>query len=62
MPLVDDDDRPIPKLPRKLDDMSVAELDAFIAACEGKIAEAQAVIRRKQGARGAADAIFKKKG
>lgn len=62
MPLVDEEDRPIPKLPRKLDDMSVAELGAFIAACEARIAEARNVIRAKQSARGAADSFFKKRG
>ncbi|MDA0262037.1 MAG: DUF1192 family protein [Proteobacteria bacterium] len=51
---------PTPKAPRKLEEMSVAELVDFIAACRSQIAEAQAVIDAKHGARGDADAIFKK--
>ena len=51
---------PIPKTPRKLEDMSLEELETFIAACENKIAEAHAMIDAKHGARGDADRFFKK--
>lgn len=51
---------PIPKPPRKLEEMSIEELTNLIAACEVQIAEAQETIAAKQGARGDADAVFKK--
>ncbi len=51
---------PTPKTPRKLEDMSLEELETFIAACETKIAEAHTMIDAKHGARGDADRFFKK--
>lgn len=50
---------PTPKLPRKLEEMSIEELENLIAACEAQIVEAQETIAAKQGARGDADAVFK---
>ena len=48
-----------PKTPRKLEEMSLKELESFITACEARIAEARAMIDVKQGARGDADRFFK---
>lgn len=50
---------PTPKAPRKLEEMSIEELESFIAACEDRIAEARAMIDAKQGARGDAARFFK---
>lgn len=51
---------PTPKPPRKLEEMSLEELESLIAACEAQIAVAQEMIDTKHGARGDADAVFKK--
>ena len=51
---------PIPKTLRKLEEMSLEELETFIAVCEAKIEEAHAMIDAKHGARGDADRFFKK--
>ncbi len=56
----EDDLLPTPKASRKLEEMSLEELEIFIAACETKIAEARAMIEAKHGARGDADSFFKK--
>ena len=50
---------PTPRAPRKLEEMSLEELERLIAACEAQIAEARAMIDSKEGARGDADAVFK---
>ncbi len=58
--MMDEEDLlPTPKAPRKLEEMSLEELERFIAACEAQIAEARTVIDAKQGARGDADRIFR---
>ena len=60
MMMNEEDLLPTPKTPRKLEEMSLEELEVFIAACETKIAEAHAMINAKHGARGDADRFFKK--
>ena len=55
----DEDLLPTPKAPRKLEEMSLEELESLIAACNAQIAEARAMIDSKEGARGDADAVFK---
>ena len=50
---------PTPKAPRKLEEMSLQELESFISACEARIAEARTVIDAKRGARGDAHRFFK---
>lgn len=55
----DEDLLPTPKAPRKLEEMSLEELESLIAACDAQIAEARAMIDSKEGARGDADAVFK---
>ena len=46
--------------PVVLDSLSIVELRAYIGALEGEIARAEADIARKQGVRGAAEAVFRK--
>jgi len=57
-----DDDRPRPKPTRltilPLDDMSVAELHAYIAELRAEIARCESVITRKQDHLGAAAKLF----
>lgn len=48
-----------PQLP-KFETMSIADLEARIAALEDEIITIRDVIRRKQAARGSADNFFKK--
>lgn len=48
-----------PVLP-KFDAMSIADLEARIAALEAEIATIRDVIRSKQAARGSADSVFRK--
>ena len=60
MMMNEEDLLPTPKPPRKLEEMSLEELEIFFAACETKIAEAHAMINAKHGARGDADRFFKK--
>lgn len=59
-----EDDLPRPKtvlLARPpLDDFSVAALRAYIADLEAEIARARVAIDGKQGARAAADALFRR--
>ena len=44
-----------------LDSFGVAELHEYIAALQGEIARAEAMIARKTGHRGVAEALFGKK-
>jgi uncharacterized small protein (DUF1192 family) len=59
-----EDDLPRPKqvlLGRPpLDDFSVAALEAYIADLEAEIARARAAITGKQGARAAAESVFRR--
>ena len=64
MPLIDEDDRPRPKITHEigqnLDLLSVAELEARIALMKGEIARLEADIARKRSSRSAADQVFKR--
>lgn len=57
------DDLPRPKpateFPRKLDNMSVEELQDYIAALREEITKVEADIRKKQASRDAAASVFK---
>lgn len=57
----DDDFDPVrlKMLQRELDVMSIEALQDYIAEKQREIKEAQAMIEKKQAARGAADAVFK---
>jgi uncharacterized small protein (DUF1192 family) len=44
-----------------LDSFGVAELHAYIAALQGEVARAEAMIARKASHRGAAEAVFGKR-
>jgi uncharacterized small protein (DUF1192 family) len=57
----DDDDRPARRAPqeRKLDGLSVEELESYIARLEAEIARACAAIEARRSVRGAAEALFK---
>jgi uncharacterized small protein (DUF1192 family) len=58
----DDLPRPKPKLLARppLDDFSVSALQDYIADLEAEITRARAAITGKQGARAAADSLFRK--
>jgi len=51
--------RPPPPPKPKFDQMSIEELKHLIAALEGEIGEAKAMIAAKQAAKGDADSVFK---
>jgi uncharacterized small protein (DUF1192 family) len=57
-----DDDKPKPKtqeFPRRLVDMSVAELELYITDLEAEITRVQYDIQKKKASRDAAASIFK---
>lgn len=59
----DEDDLPRDRgdwTPRVLDDLSLDQLNDYIAVLEGEIARVKAEIDQKSGAMQAADAFFKK--
>lgn len=53
--------KPLPK-PTDLERMGVGELEDYIAGLQAEIDRAQAMIDKKQGHKGAADALFKPRG
>jgi uncharacterized small protein (DUF1192 family) len=63
MPLIDEDDRPRPKVVHEIGQdlalLSVQELEARIALLKGEIARLDADIARKRSSRSAADQVFK---
>ena len=63
MPLIDDDDRPRPKVAHDIGQdlalLSVQELEARIALLRGEIERLEADIARKRSTRAAADQFFK---
>ena len=64
MPLIDDDDRPRPKVAHDIGQdlalLSVQELEARIALLRGEIERLEADIARKRSTRAAADQFFKR--
>lgn len=58
----DDEPRPQPAagLSRDLRTLSVADLEAYIAAMQDEVARVQAELVRRQDVRGAAEALFRK--
>jgi len=63
MPLLDDDDRPRPKVAHDIGQdlalLSVQELEARIALLRGEIERLEADIARKRSTRATADQFFK---
>ena len=63
MPLIDDDDRPRPKVAHEIGQdlalLSVQELEARIALLRGEIERLEADIARKRSTRATADQFFK---
>jgi uncharacterized small protein (DUF1192 family) len=63
MPLIDDDDRPRPKVAHEIGQdlalLSVQELEARIALLRGEIERLEADIARKRSTRAVADQFFK---
>ena len=63
MPLIDDDDRPRPKVAHEIGQdltlLSVQELEARIALLRGEIERLESDIARKRSTRAAADQFFK---
>jgi len=63
MPLIDDDDRPRPKVAHDIGQdlalLSVQELEARIALLRGEIERLEADIARKRSTRATADQFFK---
>lgn len=59
----DEDDRPKRGAPkeRKLEGLSIEELEAYIGKLEAEISRARAAIEAQQSVRGAAEALFKKR-
>lgn len=59
----EEDDRPKRLRPeeRKLEGLSVEELEAYIAKLEAEISRARAAIEGQRAVRGAAEALFKKR-
>ena len=64
MPLIDDDERPRPKVAHEIGQdlalLSVQELEARIALLRGEIERLEADIARKRSTRAAADQFFKR--
>jgi uncharacterized small protein (DUF1192 family) len=64
MPLIDEDDRPRPKITHEIGQelalLSVQELEARIALLKGEIERLEADIARKRSTRVAADQFFKR--
>jgi uncharacterized small protein (DUF1192 family) len=64
MPLIDEDDRPRPKVTHEIGQdlalLSVQELDARIALLRSEIERLEADIARKRSTRAAADQFFKR--
>ena len=64
MPLIDEDDRPRPKITHEIGQelalLSVQELEARIALLKGEIERLEADIARKRSTRAAADQFFKR--
>lgn len=60
---MDLDDRPRPKteggMPRNLENLSIAELEAYIRELKDEIARCEADIAKKQTQKAAADSVFK---
>jgi uncharacterized small protein (DUF1192 family) len=50
------------KKPKPLDDMSVDELEDYVAALQAEIVRVEAAIKAKQAHMAAMDALFKKPG
>ena len=63
MPLIDDDDRPRPKVAHEIGQdlalLSVQELEARIALLRGEIERLESDIARKRSTRATADQFFK---
>ena len=63
MPLIDDDDKPQPKVAHEIGQdlalLSVQELEARIALLRGEIERLEADIARKRSTRATADQFFK---
>jgi uncharacterized small protein (DUF1192 family) len=63
MPLIDEDDRPRPKVTHEIGQdltlLSVQELEARVAMLRGEIERLEADIARKRSTRAAADQFFK---
>lgn len=51
--------RSVPGLPRPLEGMSVADLEAYRAALEREIGRVDAELDRRRSVRGAAEALFR---
>lgn len=64
MPLIDDDDKPRPKVTHEIGQdltlLSVAELESRIALLKGEIERLETDIARKRSTRAAADQFFKR--
>ena len=64
MPLIDEDDRPRPKITHEIGQelalLSVQELEARITLLKGEIERLEADIARKRSTRAAADQFFKR--
>jgi uncharacterized small protein (DUF1192 family) len=64
MPLIDEDDRPRPKVTHEIGQelalLSVQELEARIALLKGEIERLEADIAKKRSTRAAADQFFKR--
>lgn len=63
MAMEEEERRPVPAagLPRPLIGLSVNELEAYILALEGEVARVRREITQREGVRGAAEALFKKR-
>ncbi len=63
MPLIDEDDRPRPKVTHEIGQdltlLSVAELEARVALLKGEIERLEGDIAKKRSTRAAADQFFK---
>ena len=60
--MFDDENEPLKKKPRlkKLDSLSIDELQDYISECKSEIARTEAEIARKKSSAAAADMFFKK--
>ncbi|MBE1236799.1 DUF1192 domain-containing protein [Phaeovibrio sulfidiphilus] len=60
---MDDEERTVPVsgfLPRVLDDMSVSEMEAYLADLEEEISRVREVVRKRSGHLSAAEELFRK--